>query len=156
MAHVSVQGKSVPRQLLALLALSFSLVAGRASGGESPVVLGNVNGSTPGGEFRAPLRNAVREALDATKLGRARERFVLSATLVTLDARQTGRSVSATAVVSLVLRHEKEQTLHALLRGSATAEDSDSTLASTRETALRAAVRSAMRRLPEAVGQKGD
>jgi hypothetical protein len=133
------------------LAWAFSLVASPALAEESPVSIGGVNGTTPAGEFAVPLRSALREALEQAKLGRARERFVLSASLVTLDARQDGRSVSATAVVSLALCREKGQALHARLRGSATAEESGSTLAAARETALRAAVQSAMRRLPEAV-----
>jgi hypothetical protein len=119
--------------------------------GESPVVIGEVSGTTASGEYKTPLFRAVSETLGQTKLGRPRERFVLSVSLVTLDAKKDGKSVSATAVVSLVLRREKEQTLHAMLRGSATAQESDSTLDSARETALRAAVESAMRRLPEAV-----
>jgi hypothetical protein len=126
--------------------------SGRASGSRTPPVsLGEVSGKTAGGEYGVPLRSAVREALDQAKLGRPRERFVLSASLETLDAKRDGRRVTATAVVSMVLRREKEQTLHAILRGNATAEESDATLDSTRETALRAAVESAMRRLPEAV-----
>ena len=123
--------------------------ASSASG--SPVSLGEVSGKTPAGEYATPLRSAVREALDQTKWGRPRERFVLSASLETLDAKRDGRRVTATATVSMVLRREKEQTLHAILRGNATAEESDATLDSAREAALRAAVESAMRRLPEAV-----
>jgi hypothetical protein len=115
------------------------------------VSLGEISGKTAAGEFGLPLRSALREALEQASLGRPRQRFVLSASLDTLDAKRDGRRVTATAVVSMVLRREKEQTLHAVLRGSATAEESDATLDSTRETALRAAVESAMRRLPEAV-----
>jgi len=133
------------------LAASAVLAGGSSSPQPTPVSLGEVSGTTPAGEFAAPLRSAVRDALDAAKLGRPRERFVLSASLEKLDAKQDGRRVSATAVVSMVLRREKEQTLHAILRGNATAEASDVTLDSAREDALRAAVESAMRRLPEAL-----
>ncbi|HEX6764075.1 MAG TPA: hypothetical protein VF103_01330 [Polyangiaceae bacterium] len=134
--------------------LAFVLAAGFGSAaGESPVSLGEVSGTTPSGEFAKPLRSALMDALDSAKLGRARDRFVLSASLVTLDTKKDGRSVKATAVVSMVLRREKEQTLHAMLRGNATAEAIDTTVDSIREDALRAAVESAMRRLPEAVGK---
>jgi hypothetical protein len=151
MAHGSVQGIGPSRRRSALAALAVSFATCAAFAGESPVSIGEVNGRTGSGEFATPLRSALREALEQAKLGRPRERFVLSASLVALDAKKDGRSVSARAVVSLVVRREREQTLHALLRGSATAEESDSTLDSARETALRAAVESAMRRLPEAV-----
>jgi hypothetical protein len=115
------------------------------------VSLGEVSGKTPEGEFAIPLSSAVRDALGRAKLGRASERFVLSASLDSLDTKRDGRQVTSRAVVSMALRREKEQTLHAVLRGSATAEESDATFDSARETALRAAVDSAMRRLPEAV-----
>jgi hypothetical protein len=115
------------------------------------VSLGEVSGKTPGGEYQARLRSAVLEELERAELGRSSERYVLSASIETLRTKQDGRRVSATAVVSLALRREKEQTLHAILRGNATAEASDVTLDSAREDALRAAVESAMRRLPEAV-----
>ena len=151
MARLGVEGKASSRRRSALLAVAISFFANAGMAGESKVVIGEVSGTTPSGEYGTPLLSAVRETLGQTKLGRPRERFVLSASLVALDAKKDGRSVSATAVVSLVLRREKEQTLHAVLRGSATAQESDSTLDSARETALRAAVESAMRRLPEAV-----
>jgi hypothetical protein len=138
--------------LVVAVALSLGATAVIAGGSPgAPVSLGEVSAKAPAGEYRAPLRSAVLEALEQAKLGRSRERYVLSASLDTLDAKQDGRRVSATAVVSLALRREKEQTLHAVLRGNATAEASDVTLASAREDALRAAVESAMRRLPEAV-----
>jgi len=151
MARDSVHVRGPFRRCSALVALALSFATSLSLAGESPVSIGEVNGTTSSGEFAAPLRSALREALGQAKLGRARERFVLSASLVTLDAKKDGRSVSARAVVSVVLRREKEQTLHAMLRGSATAEESDGALDSARETALRAAVESALRRLPEAV-----
>ena len=132
-------------------ALALALVAGFGFAGESPVSLGEVTGATPSGEFSKPLRSAVRDALDSADLGRPRERFVLSVSIQTLEAKKDGRRVSASAVVSMVLRRQREQTLHAMLRGSATAEESDTTLDAAREDALRAAVESAMRRLPEAL-----
>ncbi len=151
MARLGAQGKASSRRRSALVAVAIAFVASAALASESPVVIGEVRGTTASGEYGTPLLSAVRDTLGQAKLGRPRERFVLSASLVALDARKDGKSVSATAVVSLVLRREKEQTLHAMLRGSATAQESDSTLDSARETALRAAVESAMRRLPEAV-----
>jgi hypothetical protein len=151
MASVISQSKGAPRRRSAFVAISMIFATSAGFAGESPVSLGEVTATMPSGEFETPLRSALREALDTAKLGRPRERFVLSASLVTLDAKKDGGRVSATAVVSLVLRREKEQTLHAMLRGSATALESDSTLHAARETAVRAAAGSAMRRLPEAV-----
>ena len=125
MARDSVHGRGPFRRRSAFVALAVSLATSLAFAGESPVSIGEVNGTTPSGEFATPLRSALREALDHAQLGRPKERFVLSASLVALDAKKDGRSVSAKAVVSVVLRRQKEQTLHALLRGSASAEESD-------------------------------
>jgi hypothetical protein len=151
MARFVAHGSRAFRLRSAFVALALVSATSAGFAGEAPVSIGEVSGTTPSGEFAAPLRSAVQEALDAAKLGRPRERFVLSASLETLESKKDGRRVSATAVVSMVLRREKEQTLHAILRGNATAEASDVTLDSAREDALRAAVESAMRRLPEAV-----
>ena len=121
MARLDVQGKASSRRRSALVAAAISFIATTTIAGESQVVIGEVSGTTASGEYKAPLFLAVRETLDQTKLGRPRERYVLSASLVALDAQKDGKSVSATAVVSLVLRREKEHTLHAMLRGSARA-----------------------------------
>ena len=122
-----------------------------ARGSEPPVAVGEIHGATSAGEFSAPLRSALVEGVQVASLGRARERFVLSATLVRLDAERVGQGARATAAVSLVLRRAREQSLHAVLNGHATAEETNATLSETREDALRAAVRSALRGLPEAV-----
>jgi hypothetical protein len=139
--------KSVSPLNLAVLAL---LAATTTSAGEPPVAVGEVVGSTPAGEFTEPLRSALTHGLAGAEL-RARERFVLSATLVRLDAERVGKGARATAQVSLVLRRAREQSLHAILSGHATAEEADGSVSETREDALRAAVSSALRRLPEAV-----
>jgi hypothetical protein len=131
--------------------LAVSLATSLGVAGEPHVSIGEISGKTRDGEFAMPLRSALEEALDTAKLGRPSERFVLSASLEMLEAKQDGRNVSATAVVSIVVRRNKDQTLRAILRGNATALESDSTLDSARETAVRAAAGSAMRRLAEAV-----
>jgi hypothetical protein len=135
--------------LTALLAAG-GLVSPSAAG-EPPVLVGEVVARTPSGEFTIPLRSALRAGIASAELGRARERFVLSATLVRLDAETVGRGARATAAVSLVLRRAREQSLHAILSGHATAEEANGTISETREDALRAAVASALERLPEAV-----
>ncbi len=119
--------------------------------GEPPVAVGEVRGKTADGEFSAPLRSALQAAIARAELGRPREPFVLSATLVRLDAERVGNGARATAAVSLALRRARGQSLHAVLSGHATAEETDASVSEAREDALRAAVNSALRRLPEAV-----
>jgi hypothetical protein len=122
---------------------------GRA--GEPPVTVGEVSAGTPSGEFSIPLRTALNEGVARLSLAAPRDRFVLSATLLRLDAEQVGRGARASAEVSLVLRRARQQTLYAVIKGNATAEAPDSSVGELRDDALRAAVRSALRRLPEAL-----
>jgi hypothetical protein len=122
-----------------------------AGAGEPAVAVGEVHASLPLGEFAGPLKNALLDAMTRVELGSAREKFVLSATLESLAAERVGRGARASAVVSLVLRSARRQTLHAVLTGRATAEAPDSSVSELRDDALRAAVRSALRRLPEAL-----
>ena len=122
-----------------------------SSAGEPPVTLGEVRACTESGDFSVPLRVLLRDRIARTPFGPARALFVLSATLVRLDAERVGHGARATAAVSFVLRRAREQSLYALVNGHATAEEPDATLGETRADALRAAVESAFRRLPEAV-----
>jgi hypothetical protein len=142
---------SLARSRLTLLLAAFTLVAAPGAAAEPPVALGEVRASTPAGEFAEPMRTALEAGIASAGLGRPRGRFILSATLVRLDAERVGKGARATATVSLVLRRAREQSLHAILNGHATAEESDGSVSATREDALRAAVSSALRRLPEAL-----
>jgi hypothetical protein len=148
--------ESLRAPLLSLLvSLSIAGSSEHAAAAEPRVTLGEVSGRTPNGEFTRSLRAALAEELSAASLPRTkgRERFVLSATLVTLSAERKGGSARATAVVKLTLRRARENTLHAFLSGRATAEEASPDVDSARDSALRAAVRSALRRLPDAVSK---
>jgi len=118
---------------------------------EPAVAVGEVHAGLPWTEYSAPLKTALLDGIARAELGPARERFVLSATLESLATERVGKGARASAVVSLVLRSARRQTLHAVLTGRATAEASDSSVNELRADALCAAVRSALRRLPEAL-----
>jgi hypothetical protein len=152
-AEVSMLRPASPLGFLRFCALATvvaaTLVTATGDAAEPPVVLGEV--SAPEGELTAPLRRVLAAGIASAAFVRSRERFVLSARLVRLDAERVGKGARATASVSLALRRAREQSLHAVLNGHATAEELDGTLTETREDALRAAVSSALRRLPEAV-----
>lgn len=144
------------RRALALGAwCSASLLTSSNAGAlESPIALGEVGASAG---TRTDLARAFRDALEQ-ELGRIdfgahrpRRRYVLSATLVKLDSVTETRSVRATCVVSIALRREQESTLQAVIQGRATAEEPKSESESARESALSAAVHSALRRVPETV-----
>jgi len=149
-AHAPKALRRVHVPLLTTLCLAVT-ASSTTLAGEPPVAVGEVSGSTPSGEFSIPLRSALNEGVADLTVTAPRDRFVLSATLLRLDAEQLGRGARASAEVSLVLRRARQQTLYAVIKGNATAEAADSTLGETRADALRAAVRSALRRLPEAL-----
>jgi hypothetical protein len=93
-------------------------------------------------------REIDRLRLDMTHRG---ESYVLSASLVRLDARESPDGTRASCVVSATLRQARTGTLLAMMRGSGTAEDDRDMLEGAKQRALEAAVYGAVRRLPEAL-----
>ncbi|MEI9948596.1 MAG: hypothetical protein WDO74_06325 [Pseudomonadota bacterium] len=73
---------------------------------------------------------------------------MLSATLVRLESVQSSQSARATCVVSIAILRDGSS-LYALVHGRASAEEAQATAA--RSDALRAAVHSAMVRVPKAL-----
>jgi hypothetical protein len=93
-------------------------------------------------------REIDRLRLDTSRRGDA---YVLSVSLVRLEARESRDGTRANCVVSATLRQAKTGTLLAMMRGSGTAEDDRNMLEGAKERALEAAVYGAVRRLPEAL-----
>lgn len=119
---------------------------------DRPIALGAVGTrSSERSDLARALRSAVEEELARIDFGRhrPRERWVLSATLLELDSVTESDSVRATCVVSVALRRRRGSTLEAVIKGRATAEEARAAGESVRVTALRAAVHSAIRRVPE-------
>lgn len=145
-------GSSTPCLAVALAA---ALLLGTASAPavQAPVFLGaiGVGKAKPevGSELRA-LLSAELTSADFTSV-KSNERYVLSATLVRLDSTQSADSVRATCVVSLALMRANGATLYAVIHGHATAEETKAHVAAARTIALRAAVHSAMVRVPLAL-----
>jgi hypothetical protein len=77
--------------------------------------------------------------------------YVVSASLVRLEARESRDGARASCVVSATLRQARTGTLLAMMRGSGIAEDDHDMLEGAKERALEAAVYGAVRRLPEAL-----
>jgi hypothetical protein len=133
-----------------LVALSLLFAARSAPAGEVPIFLGavGVGGAKP--ELQSELRSMLRAELASVEFSRVktRERYVLAATLVRLDSVQSAESARATCVLSVAILRDGS-TLHALIHGRATAEEAQAPAA--RRDALRAAVHSAMARVPKAL-----
>ncbi len=133
-----------------VVALSLLLTGRVAPAGEIPIFLGAIGVGKAKPEVEAELRSLLRAELASAEFSRVKtnERYVLSATLVRLDSVQSLESARATCVVSVAILRDRS-TLYALVQGRATAEEAQAPAA--RSDALRAAVHSAMVRVPKAL-----
>jgi len=134
----------------ALLALSVSMVSGVAPAVEPQVFLGSIGVGKGKPELESELRALMRGELASAEFSRVKtsEHYVLSATLVRLDSVQSIASTRVTCVISVAVLRDGSN-LHALVNGRATAEEPSAPAA--RRDALRAAVHSAMARVPKAL-----
>lgn len=132
------------------VALCLLLGSGIAWGAEVPVFLGSIGVGKAKPEVERELRSLLRAELGSAEFSRLRtnQRYVLSATLVRLDSVQSPETARATCVVSVAILRDGS-TLYALINGRATAEEAKAPAA--RSDALRAAVHSAMVRVPKAL-----
>jgi hypothetical protein len=138
-----------------LLALLGSSVSREADAGRSTIRVGEVSARVAGAD--ATTEGTLR-ALVAREIGRLEldhptrpDAYVLSASLVRLDARTSSEGSRATCVVSATLRRAGTGVLLAMMRGSGTAEDERSALEGAKARALEAAVHGAVRRVPDAL-----
>jgi len=138
------------RLIAALVAISLLCVCGAAFAGELPVFLGAIGIGKAKPEVESELRSLLRAELASAEFSRVKtnEHYVLSATLVRLDSVQSSDGARATCVVSVAILRDGS-TLYALIHGRATAEEAKAGAA--RSDALRAAVHSAMVRVPKAL-----
>ena len=136
-----------------LLALATLLVTARAPAGDVPVFLGAIGVGKAKPAVRTEMRALLREELSSADFAQVRtnEHYMLSATLVRLDSVQSSESVRATCVVSVAVLRDGGSTLYALINGRATAEGAKAHADAAQSDALRAAVHSAMVRIPKAL-----
>jgi hypothetical protein len=135
------------------LAVALMLGASSAPAGEVPVFLGSVGVGNAKPEVRTEMRALLRAELSSTDFARVKtnEHYMLSATLVRLDSALSPDSVRATCVVSVALLRDGGATLYAVIHGRATADDARAHAEAAQSDALRAAVHSAMTRVPQAL-----
>jgi hypothetical protein len=115
-----------------------------------PIFLGSIGVGKAKPEVARELRALLRAELASAEFARVKtsQRYVLAATLVRLDSVQSPDSARATCVISVAILRDGA-TLHALINGRGTAEEDKAPAA--RSDALRAAVHSAMVRVPKAL-----
>jgi len=141
------------RCLAGSLSAALLLAAPSAPAGEVPVLLGSVGVGNAKPEVRTAMRALLRTELSAADFThlKTNEHYLLSATLVRLDSALSSDSVRATCVVSVALLRDGGATLYAVIHGRATAEDARAHVDAAQSDALRAAVHSAMTRVPKAL-----
>jgi hypothetical protein len=142
------------RSFLSLLALgAVGALGSHAKAGTSPVALGEVRVPKPDAVLKREFRRLVVRELGRLDLEgvRSDDRYVLSAALVQMTTEEDDGQAESTAVVSATLRRERGGTLHAMLEGRARAVDGPHRAKSAEHNAMRAAVRVALTRVPEAL-----
>lgn len=146
---------SLSRKLLAHVA-TVALIVGfgaRADAGSSPVALGEVKVVRSDPTLERAFRGLVEHELGEIDLSgvKAQDRYVLSAALVKMATRESDRQAETVAVVSATLRRARGGSIHAVIQGRAQASDRSGKVRAVELSAMRAAVRSALGRLPEAL-----
>ena len=157
-------GTAVSRGFMGFLRSSFVVPFGIAAlvavwlqeghAAEAPVEVGEVTTEPAGGggvdtpALRAMVTQALR-TIDGSRLPRG-SRAVLSVALVRMDSRVES-SAAVSCAVSATLRDRRGGTVFALLEGSASGEDQPPRLHALERATVRAAVGSAVARVPEAM-----
>jgi hypothetical protein len=141
------------RRALGTAAVAMLLACTLASEAKAPAVsIGRITSEVAKKpELSRALASAVKSELRKLDLSSAKERFVLSASLVRLDAVTEDNRVEVTAEVNGELARKVGGSVRAVFRGRARASDAKSAAKSTELAALEGAVRSAMKNLPQAV-----
>jgi len=151
--------RALSRGLFAFFALAVlafcggALASARAAAPD--VTVGEVRVQSGPAELESMLRVALTEELLQLGPSRTGKRgsLVVSATLVRMSSEQRAQNAKASAAISLAVRRADDQVLFAELLGRASAEETPGQVSSVRKAALRAAVRSAVARLPEAAAR---
>jgi hypothetical protein len=148
----------IPQSRRRVFALLFGLTLGaglsaRADAAASPVALGEVKVARSDPSLERTFRGMVERELGEVDLSQVKApgRFVLSASLVQIATRESSGQAETLAVVSATLRRARGGSIHAVIQGRAQASDGRGKARSVELSAMRAAVRSALGRLPAAL-----
>jgi hypothetical protein len=146
MLHAARRGIT-PRLFAALLALAAPLVAFAASA-EAPTV-GEI--SAPQEDTARTIKTTLSEELAKMKLPKGKK-FIVSASLVKLETKQSGADSTTQAIVSLAIRDAKDGAIRGVINGSGSikSRSGDPTVA---KLVVETAVRGATRNLPSVMAQ---
>ena len=117
-----------------------------------PVTVGKISSQKPApAELTQEIKTTMEEEIAGMDLSAAKGKYVLSGSLVDLDTKTSGNQVESTCIISAELAQQKGGRLEAVFRGKAKAVDGKNAAKSAELAALKAAMKSAVQRLPEAV-----
>lgn len=104
-------------------------------------------------DLRTVLRNGVESQLRTVDWGASRTGgpYVLSTSLVRLDTQTSDGVTLVSCTVSMALRDQKKGSLRAIVEGRASSETRPSAAREAEDSAVLAAVRGAVRTLPQAI-----
>jgi hypothetical protein len=142
--------------LVAALGLTPSLVSRDAVAAEPSIGVGEVTANAGSGDVDVgAVRSMVEDAvgtLDPARLPRGAH-AVLSVSVVRLDSRESSPA-EVTCLVSATLRDRARGVVFAVVEGSARGQDEPRRIRMLRSATLRAAVTSAIARVPEAMQRR--
>ena len=153
MTSALTKPRAVARFVATCVAAAVLFGSAPAPAGEVPIFLGSIGIGKAKPEVQNELRSLLRAELSSDDFARikSKERYMLSATIVRLDSVQSNDSVRATCVVSVALLRDNGSTLYAIIHGRATVDEAKAHVDIAQSDALRAAVHSAMVRVPKAL-----
>jgi hypothetical protein len=139
------------RTALALTLVAVTTLGAPARGGRAALRVGMIVAAVeePGVEER--VRSLVVAELGQLELPATRRSYLLDVSLDELSTRRSGELTVTRCRVSATLRDADDGALRAILRGSARTDERVPRAQQAQAAALSAAVRSALKRVPEAV-----
>jgi hypothetical protein len=148
----AVRRGAAPRWYAFLFALGLGAFRGEPTASADPappVAVGEVD--APQGDAAAAIKSTLSEELPKLKLPAGRK-FIVSASLVKLETRQSGVDATTQAIVSLAVRDAKNGAIRGVINGSGLVKSraGDPTVT---KTVVETAVRGATRSLPVVLAQ---
>lgn len=148
-------GRSARRFFAVALAGVVLTLTGSLSAAERKVALGEISaGVQPASvDVRSLVRDTAEAQLDELDWTRVASKSgaIVSLSVVRIETRADDKSAATTCVVSATLRTKSGGRVFAILEGRAHAENDASKRSAVEASAVRAAVRGAMVRIPEAL-----
>jgi hypothetical protein len=143
------------KKVLLAICLSGLLVAGVTVAASPSVQVGEVTArKAQSAFFMKRLKEAVHQSVAKLDTDRVKGGpWVVSASLVEMDVRPGDQGLQATVVIETVLRNKSEGTLLGMTRGRATAIAPGGNSVEAQNSALRAAVESALEGVPAALSR---